>query len=153
MKRIFVLVILFMLIMSINNNLVSAETQHKHDSKGMEQAIDHFILDQFNDEMVQAVKEFYKKDSVRIQYNWWAKNYDVVELEQSEKGRELSHPYVVKFTVLTYDGNNKGQLGTDTITFGVSPLQFNKELDEKNLAAAKVVLLNFKHSEPSNKNN
>ena len=152
MKKFFLSVIVLIL-MGINTNLVSAAKQHKHDSKGMEQAIDHFILDQFNDEIVQALKDFYKKDSVRIQYNWWDKNYDVVELQQSEKGRELSHPYLVKFTVLTYDGNKKGQLGMDTITFGVSPLQFNKELDEKNSAAAKVDLLNYKHSEPTKKNN
>lgn len=148
MKKFLVLAIL-MVSMCLNNISVSAEKQHKHDSKGMEQAMDHFILDQFTDEMVQAVKDFYKKDSVRIQYNWWDKNYDVVELDQSEKGRELSHPYIIKFTVITYDGNKTGKLGTDTITFGVSPLQFNKELDEKNLAATKVELLNYSHVEPS----
>jgi Protein of unknown function (DUF3888) len=153
MKKLLIFVVV-MFSMGMNYISVSAEKQHKHDSKGMEQAIDHFILDQFNDEMVQAVKDFYKKDSVRVQYNWWDKNYDVVELEQSEKGRELSHPYVIKFTVLTYEGNKMGQLGTDTITFGVSPLRFNKELDEKNLAASKVELLNYRHGEPSKgKNN
>ncbi|MDP1421703.1 DUF3888 domain-containing protein [Peribacillus simplex] len=148
MKKLLVLAIL-MVSISLNNVSVSAEKQHKHDSEGMEQAMDHFILDQFSDEMVQAVKDFYKKDSVRIQYNWWDKNYDVVELDQSEKGRELSHPYIIKFTVITYDGNKTGQLGTDTITFGVSPLQSNKELDEKNLAATKVELLNYSHGEPA----
>ncbi|MFJ7941097.1 DUF3888 domain-containing protein [Peribacillus sp. NPDC096622] len=148
MKKFLVLAIL-MVSTCLNNISVCAEKQHKHDSKGMEQAMDHFILDQFTDEMVQAVKDFYKKDSVRIQYNWWDKNYDVVELDQSEKGRELSHPYIIKFTVITYDGNKTGKLGTDTITFGVSPLQFNKELDEKNLAATKVELLNYSHVEPS----
>ncbi|MGE6375701.1 DUF3888 domain-containing protein [Peribacillus muralis] len=84
-----------------------------------------------------------------IQYNWWDKNYEVVEIEQSEKGRELSHPYIIKCTVKTYDGNQSGQLGTDTITFGVLPLQFNKELDDINLAASKVELVNYSHSEPS----
>jgi len=147
MKKFLVLAILI-LIMGFNNISVSAEKQQKHDSKGMEQAIDHFILDQFTDELAQAVKDFYKKDSIRVQYNWWDKNYDVVELVQSEKGRELSHPYVIKFTVSTYDGNKTGQLGTDTITFGVAPLQFNKELDEANLAASKVELLNYKHNKP-----
>ncbi|KON88107.1 hypothetical protein AF332_15670 [Sporosarcina globispora] len=146
-KLLFFTVVMFL--MGVNYIPVSAEKQHKHDSKGMEQAIDHFILDQFSDELKQAVNDFYKKDSIRIQYNWWDKNYDVVELEQWEKGRELSHPYIIKFTVQTYDGNKKGQLGTDTITFGVSPLQFNKELDEKNLTASKVELLNYSHGDPS----
>jgi hypothetical protein len=103
-----------------------------------------------SDELKQAVTDFYKKDSIRVQYNWWDRNYDVVELDQWEKGNELSHPYVIKFTVQTYDGNETGQLGTDTITFGVSPIQFNKEMDEKNLAASKVELLDYSHSEPSN---
>jgi Protein of unknown function (DUF3888) len=135
--------------MGVNYISVNAEPQHKHDSKGMEQVFDHFILDQFGDEMSQAVKDFYKKDSVRIQYRWHNKNYDVVEIDQSEKGHELGHPYVIKLTVDTYEGNKMKKLGTDTITFGVSPLQFNKEFNEKNLAASKVELLNYSHSEPS----
>jgi len=126
---------------------VSAEKQHKHDSKGMEQAMDNFILSQFHDEMVQAVKDYYEQD-VRIQYNWWDKKYDVVEINQFEKGNELSHPFIVKFTVETYDSEQKGQLGLDTITFGVSPLEFNKEMDEKNLAASKVDFIKFNHREP-----
>ncbi|KWW22018.1 MULTISPECIES: DUF3888 domain-containing protein [Peribacillus] len=148
MKKLLFLAIL-LASMSLDNVSISAEKQHKHDSKGMEQVMDHFILDQFSDEMKQAVTDFYKKDSVTFQYNWWDKNYDVVEIKQSEKGRELSHPYIIKFTVKTYDGNKRGQLGTDTITFGVSPLQFNKDLDEKNLAASNVELLNYSHGEPS----
>jgi hypothetical protein len=141
---------IFMVSLCVSSIPVHAEKQHKHDSKGMEQVFDHFILDQFSDELKQAVIDFYKKDSIRIQYNWRDGNHDVVELEQSEKGNELSHPYVIKFTVQTYDGNKKGQLGTDTVTFGVSPIQFNKKYDEKNLAAAKVDLLDYSHSEPSN---
>ncbi|WP_026567134.1 hypothetical protein [Bacillus sp. UNC41MFS5] len=77
-----------------------------------------------------------------------------MEIDQAEKGNELSHPYILKFTIRTYDDKKDYRyLGTDTIKFGVSPLQFNKELDEKNLAAAKVDLLNYKHREPSNKRN
>jgi Protein of unknown function (DUF3888) len=143
------LVTMFMLSLCVPSMTVHAE-KHKHDSKGMEQAVDQFILSQFSDELKQAVTDFYKKDSVRMQYNWRDRNYDVVELDQWEKGNELSHPYVIKFTVQTYDGNKKGQLGTDTITFGVSPIQFNKEMDEKDLAASKVELLDYSHSEPSN---
>ncbi|MEG9295925.1 DUF3888 domain-containing protein [Mangrovibacillus sp. Mu-81] len=141
---------IFMLSLCVSSTPVHAEKQHKHDTKGMEQVIDHYILDQFSDELKQAVTDFYKKDSIRIQYNWWDGNYDVVELEQSEKGKQLSHPYVIRFTVQTYDGNKTGQLGTDTVTFGVSPIQFNKEFDEKNVAAAKVALLDYSHREPSN---
>jgi hypothetical protein len=130
---------------------VSAEKQHKHDSQGMEQAMDHFILSQFHDEMMQAINDYYKKE-VRVQYNWWDKNYDVVEIDQFEKGNELSHPFILKFTVETYHREKKGRLGTDTITFGVTPLEFNKGMDQKNLAASKVEFLNFTHMEP-NKNN
>ncbi|MCK1993230.1 DUF3888 domain-containing protein [Peribacillus muralis] len=148
MKKLLVITIL-MVSMCVHNISVSAEKHHEHDSNGMEQVMDHFILEQFSAELNQAVKDFYKKDSVRIQYNWWDKNYDVVEINQSEKGSELSHPYIIKFTVLTYEGNKMGQLGTDTITFGVSP--FNKELDEKNLAASKVELLTYSHGEPLKK--
>ncbi len=149
MKKLLIFALL-LLSLCVYYTPANAENQHKHDSKGMEQAIDHFILDQFTDELNQAVTDYYKKDTIRVQYNWWDKNYDVVELDQSEKGNQLSHPYVIKFTVQTYDGNKKGQLGTDTITFGVSPVQFNKEFDEKDLAASKVELLDYTHGEPSN---
>ncbi|MFZ3580029.1 DUF3888 domain-containing protein [Virgibacillus sp. DJP39] len=149
MKKLLTLAILMMIAISVNYTFVSAEESgNKHDSKGMEQSVDQFILSQFTDELRQAMNDYYKKDSIRAQYNWWDKDYDVVELLQSEKGRELSHPFIIKFTVETYDGNKKGQLGTDTITFGVSPLNFNKNLSEKNLAAVKVELLNYKHSKP-----
>jgi hypothetical protein len=146
------LVLTFMIVfMSVNNISVSASKQHKHDSKGMEQAFDHFMLSQFNDEIGQAVREYYKKESVRNQYDWWDKKNDVVEVFQSEKGRELSHPFVIKFNVLSYNSDKMGQLGTDTITFGVSPPEFNKELNEKNLAAAKVQLLKFEHHQLNKK--
>jgi len=56
------------------------------DSQGMEQVIDNMMLEQFGNEIQQAVKEYYKKDSIRVQYYWWDKNYDVVEVLQSEKG-------------------------------------------------------------------
>ncbi|EFZ1984519.1 DUF3888 domain-containing protein [Shigella flexneri] len=149
MKKFLILAILIVS-MSINNISVSAEKQHKHDSKGMEQVFDHYMLDQYGEEINHAIKDFYKKDSVRIQYSWWDKNYDVVEIAQSEKGRDLGHSYVIKFTVLTYDGNKRGQLGTDTITFGADPI---REMDDKNLAATNVELLDFKHVEPSKEKN
>ncbi|UOY92804.1 DUF3888 domain-containing protein [Ectobacillus sp. JY-23] len=141
---------LFLLSLCVYYIPANAEKQHKHDSKRMEQAIDHLILDQFTDELNQAVANYYKKDTIKIQYNWWNKNYDVVELDQSEKENQLGHPYVIKFTVQTYDGNKKEQLGTDTVTFGLSPVQFNKEFDQKDLAAVKVELLDYTHVEPSN---
>lgn len=150
MKKFYVLV-LMSVILTFNSSFVSAEKRHKHDSQGMEQAFDQFLLLQFNDEIKQAIKEYYKKDSIRVQYYWWDKDYDVVEIDQSEKGHELSHPYVIKFTVLTYDGNKSGQLGQDSITFGVSPLLFNKEMDGRNIAGSKVELLDYKHVKPSNK--
>ncbi|MDG4656303.1 DUF3888 domain-containing protein [Ectobacillus antri] len=140
---------LFLLSLCVYYIPANAEKQHKHDAKGMEQTIDHLILDQFTDELNQAVANYYKKDTIRIQYNWRNKNYDVVELDQSEKRDQLGHPYVIKFTVQTYDGNKKEQLGTDTVTFGVSPVQFNKEFVQKDLAAVKVALLDYTHVEPS----
>jgi Protein of unknown function (DUF3888) len=137
--------------LNVNNISVSASKQNKHDSKGMEQAFDHFMLSQFNDEIGQAVRGYYKKETVRIQYNWWDKKKNVVEVFQSEKGSELSHPFVIKFNVLSYNSDKMGQLGTYTITFGVSPLEFNNEMNEKNLAAAKVQLLKFEHHQPNKK--
>lgn len=145
------LLIFFIILFCIgaSNIVVKAETANKHNFKGSEQTFDHFMLDQFNDEIQHAMKEYYKKDTIRAQYNWWNKTQDVVEIEQCEKGNDLSHPYIIKFTIDTYDGNKNGQLGTDTITFGVSPISFNEEMEKKDLSASKVILINYKHSKPT----
>ncbi|MEH7511375.1 DUF3888 domain-containing protein [Gottfriedia acidiceleris] len=149
MKKFWVLPIL-MIYLNCSTLSVRAEIRHKHDSQGMEQVLDNFMLEQFNDEIVQALKEFYKNDSISYVYNWWDKNYDVVEIEGFRPNRNLSHSYIVRFTVLTYENKEKGKrLGQDTVTFGVSPLLFNKEMNKRNLAASKVKLLSIKHSKPS----
>ncbi|MFB7142929.1 DUF3888 domain-containing protein [Gottfriedia sp. NPDC056225] len=148
MKKFLVLSIL-MVYLNYSTLSVSAEKRHKHDSQGMEQFFDNFMLEQFQDEIVQALKEFYKNDSISYVYNWWDKSYDVVEIEGFRPNRNLSHRYIVRFTVLTYENKVKGKrLGQDTVTFGVSPLLFNKEMSKRNLAASKVKFLSIKHSKP-----
>ncbi|WLR42581.1 DUF3888 domain-containing protein [Bacillus carboniphilus] len=131
------------LIIMMTTVAVHAEKEHKHDSKGMEQAVDNFLLSQFNDELNQAVKDYYKKESVIFTLDWWNDHYDVVQVDQWEKGREKNHPYLFTFTVLPYDEHNGEKLGTDTITFGVAPLY--DECADKNFAASEVELINYKH--------
>ncbi|WP_132746167.1 DUF3888 domain-containing protein [Scopulibacillus darangshiensis] len=122
------LFIIALLTFASNMPLVHAESRpkHKHDSKGMEQASDQLYLTLFDQRIHDAVTNYYKDDSIRMQYNWWDKNYDVVEVDQSEKGHILEYPYkgkkqqfafTIKFTVLTY--KNTKPLGTDSITFGI----------------------------------
>jgi hypothetical protein len=84
LKKLLLLFGIVILSIGVKDLPVSAEKQHKHDSQGMEQAMDHYILSQFHDEMMQAINDYYKKE-VRVQYNWWDKNYDVVEIDQFEK--------------------------------------------------------------------
>ncbi|MCQ6275949.1 DUF3888 domain-containing protein [Bacillus sp. V3B] len=150
MKK-FLILAIFIFCTSLVSITVSAENEHNHDSVGMEQAFDNLMVSQFNDEINKAVENFYKKESVRINYNWFDKGYDVVEVSQSEKGRKLSHPFVIKFTVLSYD--DKKPIGTDTITFGVSPTIENKDLNKKSIAAVNVELLNFQHNKPTKEEN
>jgi len=151
MKKLLMFVVFAIFLTSVNTLSVSAEKQHKHDSEGMKQVMDNYIISQYNDELVQAVKDFYKEE-VGIQYNWWNKNYDVVEIDQAEKGNELSHQFIIKFNVLTYSKNSKKILGKDTITFGVTPIIFSKEMNQKNIAASKVEFLDFTHREPTKNN-
>lgn len=147
MKKLLLLSIILFCGNSLLNIDVNAAT-HKHDSKGMEQVMDHYILDQFQDEIKQAITTFYEKDSITYQYNWGDNNYDVVEIKQSEKGNQLNHPYVITLTVISYDDNNRIPLGTDTLTFGVAPISFNQDKQEKNIASMKAELINYKHVEP-----
>jgi hypothetical protein len=147
-KRIFVGLIAGLIIFSSVGMHALAETRqkHKHDSAGMEQASDHLYLALFESKIRNAIANYYKDDSIHWQYNWWAKEYDVVEVDQSEKGHELANPFVIKFTVLTY--KNSKALGTDSITFGVTPGD-SLSPNEKH-HKTKIELLEFQHQKPKN---
>lgn len=102
-----------------------AQRSNNHDSVGKEQAVDQLLLSLFNEEINKAVTNYYKSDSINVQYNWWDKDYDVVEVDQTEKGHVLEYThngkkqqfaYVIRFTVRPQKDKI---LGTDTITFGV----------------------------------
>ena len=142
----------FVALLAIGTNIlpVQAEKNHQHNSKGQEQVFDNFFLQLYQDEIVTAVKDYYNDHSIRIGYDWWDKNYDVVELLQSEKGREYSHSYILKFTVLTYSAyvpkEKTKYLGTDTITLGVEPILYNKEFNPKDQPVVK--FLNYQHNNP-----
>jgi hypothetical protein len=148
MKRIFIAMIASLFIFSNLGMNASAETRpkHKHDSTGMEQASDHLYLDLFGSRIRKAITNHYKDDSIHWQYNWRAKDYDVVEVDQTEKGHILAAPYVIKFTVVTYKDSKA--LGTDSISFGVSPGDSLSphERDQK----TKIELLDFQHQDPKN---
>ena len=144
MRRSLVIVALIVSIAFFYNS-VNAENSNGHDTVGMEQAMDHLLLSQFREQINTAVKDYYKEESITIQFDWYDKNYDVVEVTQSEKGQQLSHPFLVKFTVLSYGAKEK--LGTDTMTFGVSFPVADAEVNDANLAAMKSELVDFKHNE------
>jgi Protein of unknown function (DUF3888) len=125
---------------------VQAETQpkHRHDSEGMEQASDHLYLALFDSRIRNAIADYYKDESIHWQYNWQARDYDVVEVDQTEKGHVLAKPYVVKFTLLTYKDSKA--LGTDSVSFGVSPgdtLSPNETTQK-----TQIELLDFQHRKP-----
>jgi hypothetical protein len=128
-KRIIVGLIAGLIIFSSLGMHALAETRqkHKHDSVGMEQASDHLYLALFESKIRNAI-------------------YDVVEVDQSEKGHELANPFVIKFTVLTY--KNSKALGTDSITFGVTPGD-SLSPNEKH-HKTKIELLEFQHQKPKN---
>ena len=69
-----------LLAFGINILPVQAEKNHQHNSKGQEQVFDNFFLQLYQDEILTAVKDYYNDDSIRIGYDGWDKNYDVVEL-------------------------------------------------------------------------
>ncbi|MFD2046470.1 hypothetical protein ACFSTA_19180 [Ornithinibacillus salinisoli] len=146
MKKLSVLPFLFIFTLSVTFSSVSAEKTNNHDSTGKEQIFDHYLLSEFNNEISKAVEDFYQEESIMIQFDWWDKKYDVVEIDQSEKGHELDYKYngkkqqfnfVIEFTVLPYTDK---LLGTDTITFGV-------QQDENLENQAK--LLNYEHRKPT----
>ena len=146
------LICVFVALLAFGTNIlpVQAEKNHQHSSKGQEQIFGNFFLKLYQDEISTAVKGYYNDDSIRIGYDWWDKNYDVVELLQSEKGREYTSSYLLKFTVLTYSAyvpkEKTKYLGIDTITFGVEPILNNKELNPKGQPVVKFI--NFQHNNP-----
>lgn len=130
------------------NHPVSAKEAPSYDVKGMEKAIDHMIVDQFQDELQDAVADFYKRDSVELQYDWKEQRYDVVELEQSKDGHKLQYPYVVTFNVLVYDSKKNARIGTDTLTFGVVPVTSKETAKKQGKMFSVAKLLNYRHAEP-----
>ncbi|WP_285767456.1 hypothetical protein [Peribacillus sp. SI8-4] len=128
---------------------VQAEKNHHHNSQGQEQVIDNFLLELYQDEIINAAKDYYKDDSVSINFNWIDKKYDVVEMLQSQKGEVYSNAYILKFTILTYSSNGPKEqscLGTDTITLGIDPILNNKEFNPKKEPVVK--FLSFQHNAP-----
>ncbi|MGG3642016.1 DUF3888 domain-containing protein [Bacillus gobiensis] len=141
-------VIIVLLVLCSSFTSIQAQNSNKHDSKGHEQVLDHFMLELFSDEIRDAVANFYNEevgtsDSILIMYNWNAKDYEVVEIDQTEKGHILENSYVVKFTVVPQ--KNK-ILGTDSITFGVEPSNYNpRNKKEDNLV---IKMLRYEHKDP-----
>lgn len=154
MKRLLTTVTMFLFLFT-GVVFASAQSQkvNDHDSKGSEQAKDQLMLSLFNEHIDKAVANYYKDDSISFQYNWWDKDYDVVEVDQSEKGHVLKSPFEVTFTVEPIKTKQDKQTntitlgpkvgGADTITFGVVPGDVKKEI--------KVNMLNYKHHDSKEK--
>ncbi|WP_079525037.1 MULTISPECIES: DUF3888 domain-containing protein [Halobacillus] len=154
MKRLLTTVIVLLCLFT-GVAFASAQSQNSnnHDSKGTEQATDQLMLKLFNEHIDKAVANYYKDDSISFQYNWWDEGYDVVEVDQSEKGHVLKSPYEVTFTVEPIKTKHDKQTntttlgpklgGTDKITFGVVPGDVAKGI--------KVKMLNYEHHD-SNEN-
>ncbi|MCK1995333.1 hypothetical protein MPH61_22395 [Peribacillus muralis] len=146
------LIYVFVALLAFGTNIltVQAEKNHQHSSKGQEQVFDNFFVQLYQEEILTAVKDYYNTDSINIGYDWLDKNYDVVELLQSEPGREYSSSYILKFTVLTHSAfvpNEKAKpLGIDTVTLGVEPILNNKEFNPNGEPVVK--FLNFQHNNP-----
>ncbi|UOQ92217.1 DUF3888 domain-containing protein [Halobacillus shinanisalinarum] len=151
MKRLLITVIVLLCLFT-GFSFASAQAQNSngHNTVGQEQAVDQLLLDLFNKEISNAVANYYKKGSISFQYDWWDKDYDVVEVDQSEKGHVLESPFVVKFTVMPTKTKHNSRTntttlgpslgGTDTRTFGVEPGDLTNGI--------KIKMLNYEHNEP-----
>lgn len=115
------------LILSLNLTTANAKTPDR---------FDYLILSLMNKEIGNAVANYYKDDSARVQYHW-TKDYDVVELDQTEKGHTLKALFEVKIHIKVENNNNV--LGVDTLTFGITPKPIGEE--------SKIELLNYKHKD------
>ncbi|MCA1024626.1 DUF3888 domain-containing protein [Cytobacillus kochii] len=146
MRKFAIFLLIYLLACHVCLEKVHAEEYKQHDAKDKEQVVDHFVLAILNDEVRNAVNDYYQKDTV-IQFDWQAKDYNVVEMKQWKKGNELGHSFLISLTVLPYDNNKSSQLGVDTITFGISPQSLNTQKNNKSLASTEVELLDYKHRE------
>ncbi|MDQ0186583.1 DUF3888 domain-containing protein [Cytobacillus sp. FSL W7-1323] len=146
MRKFAIFLLIYLLACHVSLEEVHAEEYKQHDAKDKEQVVDQFVLAILNDEVRNAVNDYYKKDTV-IQFDWQAKDYNVVEMKQWKKGNELGHSFLISLTVLPYDNNKSSQLGIDTITFGISPQSLNTQKNNKSLASTEVELLDYKHRE------
>ncbi|MEK4966882.1 DUF3888 domain-containing protein [Cytobacillus sp. FSL R7-0696] len=146
MRKFAIFLLIYLLACHVCLEEVHAEEYKQHDAKDKEQVVDQFVLAILNDEVRNAVNDYYQKDTV-IQFDWQAKDYNVVEMKQWKQGNELGHSFLISLTVLSYDNNKSSQLGIDTITFGISPQSLNTQKNNKSLASTEVELLDYKHRE------
>ncbi|MBP3038699.1 DUF3888 domain-containing protein [Bacillaceae bacterium Marseille-Q3522] len=139
MKRLSILFSLLALFSITMTSLVSAN-EKKSDNDVVK---DSFLVSLFRDEIRKSVANYYKDevatadpDSIQIMYHWWKKDYNVVEVLQTENGHVLENTYVIKFTIVP---QKKDPLGIDTIIFGVEPDNGKGELE--------VNMLKYEHKE------
>ncbi|MBD7938336.1 MULTISPECIES: DUF3888 domain-containing protein [Cytobacillus] len=145
MKKFAILLLIYFLACHVSLEKAHAE-EYKHDAKNREQVVNHFVFAILNEEVRNAADDYYKKETV-IQFDWQAKDYNVVEIKQRKKGNEMGHSFLISLTVLPYDYNESTQLGVDTITFGISPQSLQTQKNNKSLASTEVELLDYKHRE------
>ena len=119
-----------------------------YSSKEKNQVFGHFIIDLYQDEIMKALKEYYK-DSEINGFGLPSKQYNIVSIysnkDQRLKGLE-KYSYVLKITLFPASSNGKF-LGTDTLYFSVEPSrQSMKNLPKE---YPPIELIRYEHSKSS----
>lgn len=114
-------------------------------SKENQQIFGYYFMDQYQDEILNAVKSHYKGQEVGgIAYPWWMK-HNMVSIAMQEKGVEFGYPYMFKITVLPNNKDGKS-LGIDTIYLGVS------SINGQSKDGPTVKLVKYEHKPPKKNN-
>lgn len=155
MKKILTFMSIVFLATSVMTPIANAEGHHKHRSHkmhGMHEAFNQFLFDQFDEEINKAVSNYYKNNSMKVQYHTKGQHpHALVKIVQSKEENKLSHPYILTFIINTYEGDQTEPTGIDKISFGVTPLDNNKVFSQQAVAGSKVELIEFKHHDPKEK--
>lgn len=151
MKKIVVSVFVFAFLlvgMATNSHAETKMPMFYDSAKENQQVFGYFMLDLYQWEIMDAIRNHYKTVEVRgYQTPWWMK-HNLVSIVSQEKGNGFldgRHAFMLKITLLPTTKEGK-VLGTDTIYLAVSPGPVYKEYATKDFK--RVELVKYDHKNP-----
>jgi hypothetical protein len=141
---------MFLLNTNALNNSNQEIPQFTASSKEKNQIYGYFMLNLYHNEIMKAIKEYYKDNKIEGYATPKPPHYDMVSITSLEKNNNKGfekYSYALKITLLPSYSNGK-IVGEDTLYFAVEPSrQTMKNLPKE---YPSIELIKYEHNKPSN---